>query len=619
MNQDLPTAQSPTHGAAHDKPTDRPDDGHRHYTIDDLPPFRSLSHQTRNQLTQDIAWITLPGGSILFNHGDMPTHFYVIASGTMGVFVPTPTGDLHSVAEIKTGEAIGEMSLLVGEKHSATLIALRHTELCAVPKPVFDRLIATEPAFLLGLTQTLVHRLQRTTKQEPIRRERHAIALVPIDRSLRPDSVLHPLLAQLKRDRSIAIAISPDDANQPVDWFHQMEQAHEIVFYQTDPLSTGLTPWTRFCLRQADRILYLAGPHTSLGDKFAPFNGAKKIATLPDLILVNDHTNARVGAAIPLPDRFQTIHHLRVGLPEDLARLARHLTNRSVGLVLAGGAARGFAHIGAIRALHNAHIPIDRVGGTSMGAIVGAGLAVGWDDREMRDRMYRAFVAHNPLDDYTIPWIALFKGNSVERLLRDHFGDDRIESFWRPFFCVSTNLTDGGQHLHRHGLIWRALRASIALPGVLPPVIENHAILVDGGVVNNFPVDVMANLAQGPIIGIDVSTGMALTPGDEGEVPPRDNPVSWLRPRPGPLPGIVSILSRVGTISSSIQSTLARAQVDLLIEPPLAHIALLDWRRFNKIIDVGYQATMEALDAADKAGRPIQDRLRTAKTGFMKS
>jgi NTE family protein len=233
-----------------------------------------------------------------------------------------------------------------------------------------------------------------------------------------------------------------------------------------------------------------------------------------------------------------------------------------------------------------------------MGAIVGACVAAGWDDDEIAERMHGAFVRNNPLDDYTMPWVALFRGKSVDRLLQTYFGDTLIEALWRPFFAVSTNLTRGGMHVHRAGPVWPALRASVAIPGVLPPVLESGEVLVDGGVINNFPVDVMAGERKGPIIGIDVAGDRAQM--TENEVPlNRRGLIGWLRPDTRPMPGIVSVLMRAGTVSSQLQTNLAKAQTSLLIEPALSHVPLLDWQSFDRAVEAGYRQARKVLERAD--------------------
>src|ERR1700678_4742841 len=172
------------------------------------------------------------------------------------------------------------------------------------------------------------------------------------------------------------------------------------------------------------------------------------------------------------------LHHHIVDAA-DLGRLARLLTQRGVGLVLSGGGARGFAHLGVIRALREARVPIDYVGGASIGAIIAGGVAMGWSDEEMRLRYRRSFVDTNPVNDYTFPLVALTRGRKVSRLLQREFGDVLIEDLRCPFFSISANLTSGRVLEHRDGSVSGALRASVSIPGVMPPVFRGEAILED--------------------------------------------------------------------------------------------------------------------------------------------
>jgi len=316
-----------------------------------------------------------------------------------------------------------------------------------------------------------------------------------------------------------------------------------------------------------------------------------------DLVLLHERAgHAAVGAWL---DHVQpALHcHVRAGNAADVDRLARLLTGRAVGLVLSGGGARGFAHIGALTALREAGVPIDLVAGASMGAIVGAGVAAEWDDKEMRSRMRAAFVDSNPLGDYTLPLVALVKGKRVADRLRQHFPGLEIEQLWRHFTCVSTNLTKGDLELHRRGPVWRALRASVALPGVMPPVVQRGEVLADGGIINNFPVQAIEALGRGPIIGIDVAHDRAFVADDE----------DWERPSLLRLfargrqdrPGILRLLMRAGTVNGLGIARSGRAAVDLLLTPSLEDIDMLDWKAFDRAVAAGYRAASLALEGAD--------------------
>ena len=200
------------------------------------------------------------------------------------------------------------------------------------------------------------------------------------------------------------------------------------------------------------------------------------------------------------------LFHWRGLEDEDAARLARVIARRSIGLVLSGGGARAYAHIGVVRALREAGLPFDVIGGTSMGAVVAACVAMGWSNEEIEHRISKAFVETNPLGDYVLPVVGLVRGKRVDDRLEENFGETLIEDLEVPFYAVSTDLVSGTPRIHRGGLLRRALRASIALPGILPPVVDgDHGLLVDGAVLRNFPVDTMRELHRGPIIGVDVA------------------------------------------------------------------------------------------------------------------
>jgi NTE family protein len=247
-----------------------------------------------------------------------------------------------------------------------------------------------------------------------------------------------------------------------------------------------------------------------------------------------------------------------------------------------------------IKALMEADVPFDHLGGTSIGAVIAAGLAAEWGLDELIARMRDAFVERNPLSDFTVPLIALLRGKKVSERLQEHFGDIRIEELPKPFFCVSSNLTTGRIHVHRTGPLWRALRASVALPGILPPVTHHGHLLVDGGVMNNLPVDVMAAQARGPVIASDVTGEVDFYVKDSryGE-----RPVWWLLwQRMRGSPSIVSILMRSGTVGSEAQRRVVRDQADLLFEPPLPEIGLRDWQALDQAIAEGYAHAQMRID-----------------------
>jgi NTE family protein len=559
-----------------------------------FPITREIGDRALNALLAQAQWFSLPGGMTLVREGDNDQAVFIVVAGALGVFTEDDAGEDHLVANVPTGETVGEMSVIAGDAHAAKLVALRDSELLRIGKPEFERLLARHPRLSLNLMRLLVRRLRLTTRRAVATQRARTIALVPLHEGID----MRLLGANLARAFA-GMAVKAGAADREVmgrgsDWLARHEADHDVVLYLADAPES---PWTSQCLRQADRILLIA----RAGEKIAHHSHTAETRCrlkrhMPELLLLR--SPGGLGLSATAPDsggRLPRHHYLRDGDASDMARLARILSGRAVGLVLAGGGARGFAHIGVVRALREAGVPFDFIGGTSMGAIVAAGVALGWNHGELARRMRQAFVEANPLSDFTLPLVAVLRGKKVTKLLQDHFGERAIEDIDRAYFCVSSNLTLGREMVHTHGPLWRALRASVAIPGLLPPVVHEKTLLADGGLMNNFPVDVMSTYTQGPIVGIDVA-------GDEGLVAEREDfaeqPWSKLfRRQLKGTPSIVSILMRSGTVGNEAQRRQAREQADVLFDPPLPGIGLRSWKAFDQAVEAGYVHAAEHIEA----------------------
>ena len=552
-------------------------------------------------LLAEANWFALPGGTMLERDGENNAALFLVVTGSLGVFTSDEAGQRHLIAHVPAGETVGEMSLIApSNNHSAQLVALRDTELLRISPDGFEALIGRHPRVMMNLMQMLVRRLKDATRGTDKARPR-TFAIVPLQDGLGEVPIAHRLARALADIGIRAAVLDAQASEQSAEWFNTFEAAHDIVFYRGDAPDS---PWTHLCLRQADRIFLLARANQPL--PLAPLDMPAfkaRASGLPQLLLLHPD-----GASAVLPEHFTTRsglfsshHHLRAGHAGDVARVARFIAGRAVGLVLAGGGARGFAHIGIIKALKEAGVPFDNLGGTSMGAIIAAGLAREWGLEEMKERMRAVFVDDNPLSDFTLPLIALVRGKKVSQRLREHFDEVCIEELPLPFFAVSSDLTTGRIHVHREGKLWRALRASVALPGILPPVTHHGHLLVDGGVMNNLPVDVMREQgAQGPIIACDVTGEVDMQAQD-----PRYGERPWWRllsQRMRGSPSIVSILMRSGTVGSEAQRRIVREQCDFLIEPPMPDINLRDWKKFDQSIQEGYDTARACIE---KYGIPL--------------
>ena len=245
-------------------------------------------------------------------------------------------------------------------------------------------------------------------------------------------------------------------------------------------------------------------------------------------------------------------------------------------------------------------MPIDFVGGASIGAIIAAGVAMGWGEEEMRLRYRRSFVDSNPVNDYTFPLVALTRGRKVARLLEREYGDVLIEDLRTPFFCLSADLNAARAVEHREGAVWRALRAAVAIPGMIPPVFRGDDVLVDGAAINNLPIDIMHARAPGLVIGCDVSADHRIAP-----APLVNGPPLWkLFSRGGRRINIFQILMRAGMVNSVSGAAAQRSLADVLLKPPLAGIDLLEWRAFDRAIEAGYQYARARARGASRPAAP---------------
>lgn len=566
-----------------------------------FPLLKDLDAAALQDLAREAEWFDLPGGSILFEFGAAADALYLVSYGCLGVLRPDPerAGAGELVAEIAAGETVGEMAMITGAPRSATVVALRDSKLVRLNRRAFETLTERHPKSMLSMLRLIVQRLERTTRGETRAFTRKTLTLLPLSPGVPITQVAEDFRQALERGGRRAVRLDEASAQQPTEWLHAAEESNDIVIYQAE---TSMSPWTKLCLRQGDRVVLVgrsSDPPTAQMLIQAEIIGSRRRRY--DLLLLQDggarqatqSVNWLSGIANYCP--YRSFHmQVRMGHAADYDRLARYMTGQAVGLVLGGGGARGFAHLGVIKAMHQAGIPIDLVGGTSMGAIVGSGVALDWDDQIVSDIMREAFVSSNPVNDYTLPVIALIRGRKVSSRLREIFGDLQIEDMWLPFFAIACNLTKGATEVQRTGPLWRALRATVALPGVMPPVVVNGEVLVDGGVINNLPADEMGKLARGPVIGVDVAKDPAVKCDDES----LEDLSLWAMLRRGKRnrPSILNVLMRSGTVSSAAQSQLGRSHANLVLTPELEDIDMLDWQAFDTVIERGYRCAMEALE-----------------------
>jgi NTE family protein/lysophospholipid hydrolase len=307
----------------------------------------------------------------------------------------------------------------------------------------------------------------------------------------------------------------------------------------------------------------------------------------------------------------ERVYPLRAGSITDSEHLARFLIGRAVGVVLGGGGARGFAHLGVLKALAEANIPTDLIGGNSMGALIGAQLACGASLEQILPQTAHFASGGERL---TVPLVSLVSGRRVERDLKRMFGERLIEGLWRPFFAAACNLSRGSTTVQDRGLLWRAVLASNSPAGLFPPVLYNGELLVDGAILENVPVLPMRmrlgaplerRHGNGSVIAIDVDVRTNLQ-ADAGltRLTPMSTLMRHLRASAPASPSIAEILYSAGHIGGASRRGQTMAQANHYLEPPVAQFPLMAYERAAEIAEAGYRYATEKISQWDRKNLP---------------
>ncbi|KAI3329044.1 patatin-like phospholipase [Xylariaceae sp. AK1471] len=455
-----------------------------------------------------------------------------------------------------------------------------------------------------------------------------------------------------------------------------LEEKYGLVVYVAD--TSVAAPWTQTCITQADCILLvgLAESSPEIGEYERFMLGAKSTARKTLVLLhadqystpgltrswlknrvwingghyhmqmsfgatgvpVHPHSPAKKGGPT-LKERVQTlqaeiqrytsrkIRQRPYYSPEtpfkgDFQRLARRLCGKSIGLVLGGGGARGIAHIGVVKAIEEAGIPIDIVGGTSMGAFMGGlyarhadivpmyGLAKKFAGR--MSSMWRFAL------DLTYPSAAYTTGHEFNRGIFKTFGKHQIEDFWLEFYCNTTNISKSRAEIHTSGYAWRYVRASMSLAGLLPPLCDEGSMLLDGGYVDNLTVSHMKSLGVDVIFAVDVGALDNDTPQTYGDTLSgvwaffnRWNPLSTT---PNP-PTLAEIQARLAYVSSVDALERAKAMPGCIyMRPPIDDYGTLDFGKFDEIYERSYKYGQDFLARLKAEGvLPLVEEIEAKK------
>jgi NTE family protein len=514
---------------------------------------------------------------VLIRQGDAADRLFLVRSGRLRVFVEGEDGP-RVVRDLGAGAAIGELALLTASPRSATVQAVRDGELLELDAEVFHGLLESDPGFAISVARTLARQLQASGELLPPSVRPSVLSVSGLGPAAEAAAFAAQLAGALRSFGSVALLSPEDCGGERAAVLDRAEREHAFVVL----VAVGDAAWTSFCARQSDRRVVLVGGEA---------DAAPGIAGESDLVFTGGVSRDAVASLVDALEP-RAHHHLEAGgASPSVARVARRLAGRSLGVVLSGGGARGFAHIGAIGALREAGFEIDRVGGCSIGSFIAALHALGLEPGEMRDTCHGELVRRSPFNDYTLPRISLIRSRKAGRMLERVFGDEIVEALPISLFTVSADLLASRTVVHRRGPVLEAVGASMSIPGLVPPLSRPGRLLVDGGVLNNLPVDVMAADDEGPIVAVDVIRRL-------------DELDASIAPA---LPSITETLSRATVLGSVERAERNRKLADLVVTPDVQDVALREFSALDRAAAVGREATLAALEAG--GAEKLRERL----------
>ncbi|XP_027873746.1 neuropathy target esterase isoform X6 [Xiphophorus couchianus] len=611
------------------------------------------------QMDFAIDWMAVEAGRALYRQDDQSDCTYIILNGRLRSVIRKANGKKELVGEYGRGDLIGVVEALTKQPRATTVHAVRDTELVKLPEGTLNNIKRRYPQVVTRLIHLLGQKILGNLQQGrgpfsgsalslPSMRKSadvtnpasnlSTVAVLPVGDEVPISafnlelshalSAIGPTLlltSDIIRERLGASALDSIYEYRLSGWLAQQEDINRIVLYQTD---SSMTPWTQRCIRQADCILIVGvgDQEPALGELEQMLENTA-VRALKKLILLHREDGPGPSRTVEwLNMRSWCSGHLHLKCPRrvfsrrsptklrevyekvfqktadrhsDFSRLARVLTGNSIALVLGGGGARGCSHVGVIKAMEESGIPIDIVGGTSIGSFIGALYAEERSAVRTKQRAKEWSKAMNSVFktvlDLTYPITSMFSGSAFNTSIYNVFEDKQIEDLWLPYFNVTTDITASAMRVHLDGSLWRYVRASMTLSGYLPPLCDpkDGNLLMDGGYINNLPADIARNVGTRTVIAIDVGSQ------DETDLCNYGDSLSgwwllWKRINPWAekvkVPDMAEIQSRLAYVSCVRQLEVVKKSAYCeYIRPPIDRFKTMDFGKFDEIYEIGYQ------------------------------
>ncbi|BET25686.1 NTE family protein [Limnobacter thiooxidans] len=524
-------------------------------------------------------------GDTLFRQGDSSQQFYMLLQGQLKGQRIRPDGYLDLTLSFFPGEMIGELGFFDQAARTLTISARRDSILLEIDQAALEQFGEFSRSVYHHLIRMLVSRFKRELGYSGPLKQHQFILFQSL---IRPEGFSQQAVEGFQSAMARHCELRRWKSLSDIPKTTPAALASRVVeMIEPQPLET----LDDRLVEELDCMVVMICAST-LGDSHSCGLLKSQLKSADDdlpvwLVLVHEAAWVEQAVAERIRDTFGTgfrLLHIRRGHHADNARAVRHVLGLTLGLVLGGGGARGFAHAGFFQALEEAGVVVDTVGGTSMGALVGALISSGRTSLEVNTALATSFKKGLPfkLKDYWIPKHGFVKSKAVDEVYRNAFGELLIEDQPIPFFAVSCNLTTGNQFLFEQGPMWKAVRASTSIPVFFEPFMAGRQVMVDGALVNNVPVDCMRAKGARKILTVDV--------GQEEDITAHMLDDSSVQ-----MPTMMKSLMRVIELGGIEKSRQARVISDLYVQPAIEKIGLMEFERREEIIALGYEAGSKAI------------------------
>jgi NTE family protein len=572
--------------------------------------FHELSLESITDLIDDGELMYLDSEKEIIKQGDVTKDVYFLLFGRIIATIENKYGESILLNEISQGEFFGEMSLLSGDLRAATLTTIKESILLKVSGENFERHLDKHPLTLRYINKILIKRLQKSnlSNNDTVFQNICCVQLGKLQETLQSIVLLKeklfrtPKVCIVTKEGALnnnLLQVEDDIADRQykfINWVHDLSSQFDFIIYFCDEQDLE---WSELCIRQADRIMLFGAKDLSTNltplesNIFLNKNIAAKIEK--NLVVSWSQNEVISGTERMLQNRhIKNVFHIIS--EKEIDRLIRYFQGRSIKLVLSGGGARGFAHLGVYKALVELDIPVDFVGGTSAGSLMAGAMAMGWSYNTAKVNSYQALVKNNPLNDYHFPLVSFLKGKRFRNTLDKHFGNTQVEDLISPFYAVASNFTKSKIEILNRGSLVFAINASMALPAILPPMVKGNSLLMDGGLMDNLPFEYMNSLAHGTNIGVDLSTSKKRDLGFD-KIPSN---LTLLKQKlfgkiKYKVPNISQIMMGTLTLASEEKVRNNEKKFDLYIKPDVSGFGFLEWNNFDALIKCGYDTAYPIL------------------------